>query len=45
MGFFIIVFIAYNKMANYEEKVLEKLFGEEYLGYKKKVSKWFPNPF
>ena len=45
MGFFIIVFIMYNKMANYEEKVLEKLFGEEYLGYKKKVSKWFPNPF
>ena len=45
MGFFIIVFITYNKMANYEEKVLEKLFGEEYLGYKKNVSKWFPNPF
>jgi protein-S-isoprenylcysteine O-methyltransferase Ste14 len=45
MGFFIIVFITYNKMANYEEKVLEKLFGEEYLEYKQNVSKWFPNPF
>lgn len=45
MGFFIIVLITYNKMANYEEKVLEKLFGEEYLEYKQNVSKWFPNPF
>lgn len=45
MGFFIIVFIMYNKMANYEERVLEKLFGEKYLEYKRNVSKWFPNPF
>ena len=32
-------------MVNYEEKELEKLFGEDYLKYKKSVSKWIPNPF
>ncbi len=42
IGIFLIYVIIYNKMANYEEKVLEELFGEEYLEYKKKVPKWFP---
>jgi protein-S-isoprenylcysteine O-methyltransferase Ste14 len=31
---------AYNKMANYEEQVLAKRFGKEYLDYKKSVRKW-----
>ena len=43
--FFIIIFFVYNKMVNYEEKKLEKIFGNEYLEYKKKVPKWIPKLF
>lgn len=42
---FIIIFLIYNRMVNYEENLLEQLFGEEYLEYKKKTSKWVPFPF
>ena len=45
IGFFIPVFLVYNRMVNFEEKILENLFGEEFLEYKKKVGKWIPNPF
>ena len=36
------IFILYNKMASYEEKDLEKIFGEEYVRYRKNVPKWIP---
>ena len=36
------VFIVYNKMASFEEKQLEMLFGEDYLKYKARVRKWIP---
>jgi protein-S-isoprenylcysteine O-methyltransferase Ste14 len=42
LGFFIIVALIYNKMVNYEEKVLEELFGDQWLEYKKRVPKWIP---
>lgn len=42
---FIIIFLIYNRMVNYEERKLEQLFGEDYLDYKRRVSKWIPNPF
>ncbi|MFX1390071.1 MAG: methyltransferase family protein [Promethearchaeota archaeon] len=45
LGFFIVVFLVYNWMVNYEEKILIKMFGEEFITYKKNVSKWIPNPF
>ncbi len=45
IGFFIIIFLVYNWMVNFEEKILENLFGNEYLEYKAKVPKWIPNPF
>ena len=45
IGIFIIIFLVYNWMVNFEEKILENLFGNEYLEYKAKVPKWFPNPF
>ncbi len=42
---FIIIFLIYNWMVNFEEKKLEKIFGNEYLEYKKKVPKWIPKLF
>ncbi|NVM36130.1 MAG: isoprenylcysteine carboxylmethyltransferase family protein [Candidatus Lokiarchaeota archaeon] len=45
IGLFIIVFLVYNWMVKYEEKILENMFGEQFLEYKKKVGKWVPNPF
>ncbi len=45
IGIFIIIFLVYNWMVNYEEKLLEDMFGEEYKKYKTKVPKWIPNPF
>ena len=45
IGLFVIVFLVYNWMVNFEEKVLENMFGEQYLEYKKNVPKFIPNPF
>ncbi len=45
IGVFIVIFLIYNWMVNFEEKILESMFGEQYLEYKQKVPKWFPNPF
>jgi protein-S-isoprenylcysteine O-methyltransferase Ste14 len=42
--FFILVFLIYNRMVNFEEKILEDLFKNQWFEYKKKVPKWFPNP-
>jgi protein-S-isoprenylcysteine O-methyltransferase Ste14 len=39
---FIGVFMVYDKMASFEEKQLEMMFGEQYLEYKKRVRKWIP---
>jgi len=36
------VFIFYNIIAAYEEKFLEKKFGQEYSDYRKKVPRWIP---
>ena len=42
LGFFIVIALIYNKMVNHEQKVLEELFGDEWLAYKKRVPKWIP---
>ena len=39
---FVCIFIFYNSIASYEEKYLEKKFGQDYLDYKKNVLKWIP---
>lgn len=39
---FIAAFIVYDRMASFEEKQLESMFGEEYLRYKAGVRKWIP---
>jgi protein-S-isoprenylcysteine O-methyltransferase Ste14 len=36
------IFIFYNYISSYEEKLLEIKFGEEYLRYKQKTGKWVP---
>jgi protein-S-isoprenylcysteine O-methyltransferase Ste14 len=38
-------FIFFDKMATYEEKDLVRIFGDAYLEYRKRVSKWIPNFF
>ena len=38
----VVAFLVYNKMVNFEEGELEKLFGQEWLDYKKKIPKWIP---
>lgn len=38
----LITFILYNKIAVYEEKELERLLGDEYYEYQKKVPRWIP---
>jgi protein-S-isoprenylcysteine O-methyltransferase Ste14 len=44
ISFVIFIFIAliYNKLATYEERDLERIFGEKYLEYKNRVPKWIP---
>jgi len=42
IALWIVIIVVYDKLATYEEKQLEKLFGEKYLEYKKKVPKWIP---
>lgn len=36
------IFIFYNYLASYEEKLLKEKFGEEYRKYKEKTGKWVP---
>jgi protein-S-isoprenylcysteine O-methyltransferase Ste14 len=43
--YFVLVFFIYNWMVNFEEKILENMFGTQWLEYKEKIPKWFPNPF
>jgi len=38
----IIITIFYNIMVSYEEMELEKIFGNDFIEYKKKVRKWIP---
>lgn len=39
---FMIIFIFYNFIARYEEKLLIKQFGNDYIQYKKRVRRWIP---
>ncbi|OLS16082.1 MAG: isoprenylcysteine carboxyl methyltransferase [Promethearchaeota archaeon CR_4] len=40
--YFIGIFLFYDKMARYEERKLEIMFGKEYQEYQKQVPKWIP---
>ena len=39
---FILIFIIYDRMVRFEEKILENLYGKEFIKYRQKVPKWFP---
>jgi len=41
-GFFIIIFIFYNFIAGYEEKLLKNKYGDIYKEYMKRTHRWFP---
>jgi len=42
VGVLIGIFFLYNWMVNFEEKILEEIFGDEYIAHKRKTGKWFP---
>ncbi|MFZ5450581.1 MAG: methyltransferase family protein [Thermodesulfobacteriota bacterium] len=42
LALLVIICIFYNFLADYEEKLLERKFGEEYRQYKNKTGKWLP---
>ena len=42
IAIWIVIIIIYDKLATFEEKQLEELFGQKYLEYKEKVPKWDP---
>jgi protein-S-isoprenylcysteine O-methyltransferase Ste14 len=39
---FAVIFIFYNHIASYEERLLENKFGDEYKEYKRKTCRWIP---
>ncbi len=42
LAVFVVIFVFYNYIASYEEKVMEEKFGEEYRKYKEKTGRWIP---
>ena len=42
LAVFVGIFIFYNYISSYEEKLLESEFGDEYIKYKRKTGKWVP---
>ena len=38
----VVIFLFYNYIASYEEKILEERFGEQYRNYKNRTGKWMP---
>ncbi len=39
---YIFVFVVYDYLATFEEKDLERVFGQAYVEYKRRVPKWIP---
>jgi protein-S-isoprenylcysteine O-methyltransferase Ste14 len=38
----VVIFLFYNYIASYEERLMEIKFGEDYVTYKKRTGKWVP---
>ena len=42
LALLVVIFVFYNYIASYEEKLLNKRFGEGYARYKERTGKWLP---
>ena len=42
LGLVAVIFLFYNYLASYEEKLMENRFSDEYGNYKKRTGKWVP---
>ncbi|NIQ39665.1 MAG: DUF1295 domain-containing protein [Proteobacteria bacterium] len=42
LALLLVIFFFYDYIASYEEKLLDKKFGEDYREYKKRTGKWVP---
>ncbi len=42
LALLVVIFVFYNYIASYEEKLLDKRFGESYTRYKERTGKWLP---
>jgi protein-S-isoprenylcysteine O-methyltransferase Ste14 len=42
LGVLVVIFVFYDYIARYEEKLLELRYGDEYLRYKRRTGKWIP---
>ena len=42
LALLVVIFVFYNYIASFEEKMLDKRFGEGYTRYKKRTGKWLP---
>jgi protein-S-isoprenylcysteine O-methyltransferase Ste14 len=44
LGVWAVMFVFYNYIAGYEERLLEERFGDTYRAYKARTGKWIPRP-
>jgi protein-S-isoprenylcysteine O-methyltransferase Ste14 len=44
LGALVVIFLFYDHIAGFEERVLLERFGDEYRDYMKKTGKWIPKP-
>jgi protein-S-isoprenylcysteine O-methyltransferase Ste14 len=42
LALFVVIFVFYNYIASFEERLLDEKFGEEYKKYKRRTGKWVP---
>jgi protein-S-isoprenylcysteine O-methyltransferase Ste14 len=43
LALLVVIFLFYNYIAGYEERLMEAKFGEDYVSYKKRTGRWVPS--
>jgi protein-S-isoprenylcysteine O-methyltransferase Ste14 len=43
LALLVVIFLFYNYIAGYEERLMETKFGEDYASYKKRTGRWVPS--